>query len=206
MHPKRLIVAITGASGAIYGASILKALKAVDVQSHLVISRSGQITIAHELGLSPGEIAAMADVHYKAEDIGAAISSGSFKTEGMVIAPCSIRTASEIACGVTSSLVTRAADVVLKERRRLVLLLRETPLHLGHLRTLTQLTEMGAIVMPPVPAFYAKPKSIDDMIEHTTGRALDLFGIDAGMAKRWGEDIGLGKSFSAKCQPTQPTS
>lgn len=188
---KRLVVAITGASGAIYGKRVLELLRHAEVESHLVISRSGQITIAHELGINPNGITALADVIYKVDDIGAAISSGSFRTEGMIVAPCSIRTASEIACGVTSSLVTRAADVVLKERRRLVLLVRETPLHLGHLRTMTQLCEMGAMIMPPVPAFYAKPATLDDMVDHTVARAMDLFGIDTGFKKRWGEDIDL---------------
>lgn len=193
MAISRLIVGITGASGAVYGQRILQALKVAGVESHLVISRSAQITIAHELRISPSEISALADVSYRVEDIGAAISSGSFKTEGMIIAPCSIRTLSEIACGVTSNLVSRAADVVLKERRKLVLMVRETPLHLGHLRTMTQAAEIGAILMPPVPAFYALPESIDAMVDHTVGRALDLFGIDTNLVKRWGEDVGLGK-------------
>jgi 4-hydroxy-3-polyprenylbenzoate decarboxylase len=193
MAISRLIVGITGASGAVYGQRILQALKVAGVESHLVISRSAQITIAHELRISPSEISALADVSYRIEDIGAAISSGSFKTEGMIIAPCSIRTLSEIACGVTSNLVSRAADVVLKERRKLVLMVRETPLHLGHLRTMTQAAEIGAILMPPVPAFYALPETIDAMVDHTVGRALDLFGIDTNLVKRWGEDVGLGK-------------
>ena len=193
MAISRLIVGITGASGAVYGQRILQALKVAGVESHLVISRSAQITIAHELRISPSEISALADVSYRIEDIGAVISSGSFKTEGMIIAPCSIRTLSEIACGVTSNLVSRAADVVLKERRKLVLMVRETPLHLGHLRTMTQAAEIGAILMPPVPAFYALPETIDAMVDHTVGRALDLFGIDTNLVKRWGEDVGLGK-------------
>jgi 4-hydroxy-3-polyprenylbenzoate decarboxylase len=193
MQKRRMVVAITGASGAIYGKRTLEVLKRVGVESHLIISRSGQITIAHELQMSPGELSSLADVVYRVDDIGAAVSSGSFRTEGMIIAPCSIRTASEIACGVTSSLVSRAADVVLKERRKLVLLVRETPLHLGHLRTMTQLCEMGAIVMPPVPAFYAKPETLDDMVDHTIARAMDLFNIDTGFAKRWGEDLDLRK-------------
>lgn len=194
MAYSRLVVAITGASGAIYGQRILQALKVAGIESHLVISRSTQITIAHELGMSPAAISAMADVTYRIDDIGAAISSGSFRTDGMVIAPCSIRTLSEISSGVTSSLLSRAADVVLKERRKLVLLVRETPLHLGHLRTMTQVAEMGAILMPPVPAFYARPESIDDIVDHTVGRALDLFGIETGRIRRWGEDVGVGRS------------
>ncbi|RUM96629.1 UbiX family flavin prenyltransferase [Pseudaminobacter arsenicus] len=194
MAYSRLVVAITGASGAIYGQRILQALKVAGVESHLVISRSAQITIAHELGMSPAALSAMADVTYRIDDIGAAISSGSFRTDGMVVAPCSIRTLSEISSGVTSSLLSRAADVVLKERRKLVLLVRETPLHLGHLRTMTQVAEMGAILMPPVPAFYARPESIEDIVDHTVGRALDLFGIETGRIKRWGEDVAIGRS------------
>jgi 4-hydroxy-3-polyprenylbenzoate decarboxylase len=189
----RIIVGITGASGAIYGKRALEVLKAAGVETHLIVSRAAQITIAHELGVSPMDISRLADVTYKIDDIGAAISSGSFLTEGMIIAPCSIRTASEIASGVTSTLISRAADVVLKERRKLALLVRETPLHLGHLRTMTQLAEMGAIIVPPVPAFYARPKTLDDMVNHTVGRVLDLFGIDSSIAKRWGENVGLGK-------------
>lgn len=192
MTVQRLIVGITGASGAIYGASALKALRAAGIETHLIISRSGQITAAHELELKLSELTALADVVYKIDDIAAAISSGSFHTMGMLIAPCSIRTLSEISSGVTSSLLTRAADVVLKERRRLLLLVRETPYHLGHLRSMTQVTEMGAIVMPPVPAFYTRPATIEDIVDHTVGRALDLFGIDTGRLKRWGEDIDLG--------------
>lgn len=182
--PARIVVGISGASGAIYGTTALRMLRAAGVETHLVISRAAQTTIAHELSLRPAEVFALADVAYGIQDIGAAISSGSFQTQGMIVAPCSVRTASEIATGVTSTLLTRAADVVLKDRRRLVLLVRETPLHLGHLRTLAQLSEMGAIVMPPVPAFYTRPTSIDEIVAHSIGRALDLFGIDSGMA-RW---------------------
>jgi 4-hydroxy-3-polyprenylbenzoate decarboxylase len=194
MTVQRLIVGITGASGAVYGVSALKALRAAGIETHLVISRSGQITAAHELELKLSELTALADVVYKIDDIAAAISSGSFKTMGMLIAPCSIRTLSEISSGVTSSLLTRAADVVLKERRKLLLMVRETPYHLGHLRSMTQVTEMGAIVMPPVPAFYTRPATIDDIVDHSVGRALDLFGIDTGRLRRWGEDIGVGKA------------
>lgn len=182
--PARIVVGISGASGAIYGTTALRMLRAAGVETHLVVSRAAQTTIAHELSLRPAEVFALADVAYGIQDIGAAISSGSFQTQGMIVAPCSVRTASEIATGVTSTLLTRAADVVLKDRRRLVLLVRETPLHLGHLRTLAQLSEMGAIVMPPVPAFYTRPTSIDEIVAHSIGRALDLFGIDSGMA-RW---------------------
>jgi 4-hydroxy-3-polyprenylbenzoate decarboxylase len=183
--PKRIIVGISGASGAIYGVTALKLLRAAGVETHLVVSRAAQTTIAHELTMRPAEVFALADVAYGIQDIGAAISSGSFLTEGMIVAPCSIRTVSEIATGVTSTLLTRAADVILKDRRRLVLMVRETPLHLGHLRTLAQVTEMGAIVMPPVPAFYSKPQTIDDIVGHSVGRALDLLGIDTGTVVRW---------------------
>ncbi|MBN9043444.1 MAG: 3-octaprenyl-4-hydroxybenzoate carboxy-lyase [Rhizobiales bacterium 62-47] len=192
MTTQRLIVGITGASGAAYGVAALKALRRAGIETHLVISRSGQITAAHELDLKITEVTALADVVYKVDDIAAAISSGSFQTMGMLVAPCSIRTLSEIASGVTSSLLTRAADVVLKERRRLLLMVRETPYHLGHLRSMTQVTEMGAIVMPPVPAFYTRPATVDDIVDHSVGRALDLFGVDTGRLKRWGEDIGVG--------------
>lgn len=182
---KRIIVGISGASGAIYGITALKLLRAAGVETHLAVSRAAQTTIAHELTMRPAEVFALADVAYGIQDIGAAISSGSFLTEGMIVAPCSIRTVSEIATGVTSTLLTRAADVILKDRRRLVLMVRETPLHLGHLRTLAQVTEMGAIVMPPVPAFYSKPQTIDDIVGHSVGRALDLLGIDTGTVTRW---------------------
>jgi 4-hydroxy-3-polyprenylbenzoate decarboxylase len=194
MSKPRLIVGITGASGSIYGTTVLKALRAARIESHLIVSRSAQITIAHELGIKIAEVGAMADVVYKIDDIGAAISSGSFPTKGMIIAPCSVRTLAEIATGVTSSLLTRAADVILKERRRLVLMVRETPFHLGHLRAMTQVTEMGAIVMPPLPAFYAKPKTLDEMVEHSVGRALDLFEIENKLVRRWGENIDLGSA------------
>ncbi len=187
MTAQRLVVGITGASGAIYGVTALKALRAAGVESHLVLSRASEITIAHELDLAPAEVQALADVVYKVDDIAAAISSGSFPTMGMLVAPCSIRTLSEISSGVTASLLTRAADVVLKERRRLVLMVRETPYHLGHLRSMTQVTEMGAVVMPPVPAFYARPASVDDIVNHTVGRALDMFGVKSDLVRRWGD-------------------
>lgn len=184
-RPVRMIVGISGASGAAYGVRALELLSRAGVETHLVISRSASLTLAQETGLKPSDLAAMASAVHPVQDIGAVISSGSFLTAGMLIAPCSIRTLSEIVTGVTSSLLTRAADVVLKERRRLVLMVRETPLHLGHLRSMTAVTEMGAIVMPPVPALYARPDSIDDMVSHTVGRALDLFGIDTDAAPRW---------------------
>lgn len=183
---KRLIVAITGASGTIYGIRILEALKDLGIESHLVMSDSAKLTMAAETNYKPSEIEAMAAVVHSTKNVGASISSGSFKSLGMVIAPCSIRTLSEIASGVTSSLVSRAADVVLKERRRLVLLVRETPLHAGHLRSMSQVTECGAIVMPPVPAFYTKPESLDDVVNHTVGRCLDLFDLENTLVTRWG--------------------
>ena len=181
----RLIVGISGASGVVYGIRLLQILKDLPVETHLVMSRSAEITVAHETSWKISDINCLADYTYKQEDIGAAIASGSFRTTGMVIAPCSIRSASEIATGVTSTLLTRAADVVLKERRRLVLMIRETPLHLGHLRTLSTLCEIGAVIAPPVPAFYAKPSSLDDMIDHSLGRVMDMFDIETGTAHRW---------------------
>jgi 4-hydroxy-3-polyprenylbenzoate decarboxylase len=168
---------------------MLELLRGTAVETHLVISKSAEITIAYETDWKAANVKALADVVYPAADIGAAISSGSFKTMGMIVAPCSIRSMGEISSGVTSSLLSRAADVVLKERRRLVLMLRETPLHAGHIRSMQVVTEMGAIVAPPVPAFYARPKSIEEMVDQTIGRTLDLFDIDAGLTKRWGEDI-----------------
>lgn len=184
---QRLIVGISGASGIIYGVRVLEALKNTAVESHLVMSKSAEVTLAYEMTSKVADVHALADVVHPIHDIGAAISSGSFHTEGMIVAPCSIRTMSEIAVGTTGSLITRAADVVLKERRRLVLMVRETPLHTGHLRTMTQLSEMGAIIAPPVPAFYQKPETIDDIVNQSVGRALDLFGFDLGIVKRWGE-------------------
>lgn len=185
---KRLVVAITGASGTAFGVRILELLRDTDVEAHLVLSKAGERTIAEELGRTVKSVRDLADVVYPAADIGAAIASGSFRTIGMIIAPCSVRTMGEIRTGITSSLVSRAADVMLKERRRLVLMVRETPLHLGHLRTMTSLAEMGAIIMPPVPALYAKPDSIDEMVTYTAARALDLFDLDVGDIRRWGED------------------
>jgi 4-hydroxy-3-polyprenylbenzoate decarboxylase len=183
-----LIVGISGASGAIYGVRLLEALRMAKVPSHLVVSKSAALTLKEECDLSVTQVRDMADVNYSNGDIGAAVSSGSFKTLGMVIIPCSIRTVSDIAYGTTDTLLSRAADVVLKERRRLVLVVRETPLHLGHLRTLTAATESGAIIMPPVPAFYHRPKTIDDIVNQTVGRCLDLFDIDSGLVKRWNPD------------------
>ncbi len=183
----RLIVGISGASGIIYGVRLLEALKGTGIETHLVMSKSAEITLAYETNLKVAAVKALAHKVYANSDIAAAISSGSFKTRGMIIAPCSIRTVSEIATGVTSSLMSRAADVVLKERRRLVLMVRESPLHTGHLRTLTTASEIGAIIAPPLPGFYAKPETIDDLVDHTVGRVLDLFDIDVGLVRRWGE-------------------
>jgi 4-hydroxy-3-polyprenylbenzoate decarboxylase len=183
-----LIVGISGASGAIYGVRLLEALRKAKVPSHLVVSKSAALTLKEECDLSVNQVRDLADVNYSNGDIGAAVSSGSFKTLGMVIIPCSVRTVSDIAYGTTDTLLSRAADVVLKERRRLVLVVRETPLHLGHLRSLTAATENGAIIMPPVPAFYHRPKTIDDIVNQTVGRCLDLFNIDSGLVKRWNPD------------------
>ena len=188
-HP-RLIVGISGASGVIYGARLLELLRPLPVETHLVMSRTAEVTLALETDLKPAVVRSRADVVHAIGDLAAPISSGSFKTIGMVVAPCSIRSMAEIATGVTTTLLSRAADVVLKERRRLVLMVRETPLHTGHLRNLTALSEMGAVIAPPVPAFYAKPQTIAEMIDQTLGRVLDLFGLDSGVVKRWGEPSG----------------
>ncbi len=185
----RLVVGVSGASGAIYGIRLLDACRALGVQTHLVISRAAALTLAQETDLTPADLAAKADVAYRVGDVGAAVASGSFRTLGMVVAPCSVRTMSEIATGVTTSLLTRAADVTLKERRPLVLMVRETPLHLGHLRTMVQLAEMGATLAPPLPAFYTKPRNIAEMVDQSVGRVLDMFGLDWESVKRWGEDI-----------------
>lgn len=193
-HPNRLIVGISGASGVIYGVRLLEALRSVSVETHLIMTPSAEVTLAHETDLRASDVRALADVVHSVKDIGAATSSGSFAACGMIVAPCSVRSMSEIATGVTSNLLTRSADVTLKERRRLVLLVRETPLHTGHLRTLTALSEIGAIIMPPMPAFYARPDSVEEIVDHTVGRALDLFDIDAGLVKRWGTPDGDGAS------------
>jgi len=186
---KRLIVGISGASGIVYGVRVLEALRGTGIETHLVMSKSAEITLAYEMSRKVADVHALADIVHPIQDIGAAISSGSFRTEGMLIAPCSIRTLSQICTGTTDNLLSRAADVVLKERRKLVLMVRETPLHLGHLRSMAQVTEMGAICMPPVPAFYSRPETLDDIVSHTVGRALDLFDldIDFDLVTRWGE-------------------
>ena len=187
---RRLIVGISGASGTLYGIRLLEVLRELDFETHLVMTRSARLAMSYETSLKPADVEALATFHHRNEDVAASISSGSFRTLGMVVAPCSIRSLSEIATGVTSGLLTRAADVVLKERRRLVLMVRETPLHLGHLRSMTQATEIGAIVMPPVPALYNQPQTVEDLIDHSVGRVLDLFGIDNGLVRRWGEAAG----------------
>ncbi len=187
---ERLVVGLSGASGITYGIRALDACRAMGVESHLIVSRAAALTLAQETSLSLADLNAKADVVHKVADVGAAIASGSFKTLGMLIAPCSVRTMSEIATGVTASLLTRAADVTLKERRPLVLMVRETPLHLGHLRTLVRLAEMGAVIAPPLPAFYARPQSLDEMVDQSVGRALDAFGLSWDVVKRWGRDVG----------------
>jgi len=182
-----MVVGISGASGVVYGIRALQMLRQVDIETHLVMSRSAKVTLAHETNMKVADVLALADMSYAQTDVGAAISSGSFRTMGMIIAPCSMRSLGEIATCASSSLLTRAADVVLKERRRLVLMVRETPLHLGHLRAMATATEIGAIIYPPVPAFYSKPKTIDEMVDQTVGRALDAFDIDLGTVHRWRE-------------------
>lgn len=183
--PPRLIVGISGASGIVYGIEALRALKALGVETHLVVSQSARLTLSQESTLDYADLTALADHHYPNADIGACISSGSYRTMGMLVAPCSIKTLSEIASGVTSSLLSRAADVVLKERRKLVLMVRETPLHAGHLESMLKVTHMGAVVNPPVPAFYTDPASIDDIVRQSVGRALDLFDLESGLVRRW---------------------
>jgi 4-hydroxy-3-polyprenylbenzoate decarboxylase len=189
LEKPRLVVGISGASGVVYGLRALDACRELGVESHLVLSKSAALTLSQETQLSVAQVNEKADVVHRVGDIGAAIASGSYRTLGMIIVPCSVRSMSEIATGVTSSLLTRAADVTLKERRPLVLMVRETPLHLGHLRTLTKLAEMGAVIAPPLPAFYAKPRSIAEMVDQSVGRALDLFGLSWRPVKRWGEDL-----------------
>lgn len=195
----RVVVGISGATGALYGIRLIQHLRDLGCEAHVVISRAGRRTIAEETTVSLAEIRELATVMYPFQDVGAAIASGSFQTRGMVIAPCSIRSAAEIATGVTSSLLTRAADVTLKERRPLVLMIRESPLHIGHLRMLTNLAEMGAIIAPPLPAFYMHPKSFVEMIDHTLGRVLDLLDLPNSLAPRWPES-----GFSSEPGGRQP--
>lgn len=185
---ERLVVGISGASGVVYGVRLLQLLRNAGIETHLVMSRTAEVAFAYETELKIADVRALAHTSHSIDNMAAPISSGSFRTAGMIVAPCSMRSMSEIASGVTTTLLTRAADVTLKERRRLVLMVRETPLHTGHLRTMTALSEMGAIIAPPVPAFYAKPETIEDIVDHTVGRALDLFDVDVGSVRRWGED------------------
>ena len=189
----RIIVGISGASGAAYGVRLLQALRDLNCESHVVASKAGEMTLGYELKMKRRELAALSDHLYAIGDIAAPIASGSFRTAGMIVAPCSVHSMSQIATGVTENLLTRAADVCLKEKRPLILMVRETPLHVGHLRSLTQLAEMGAIIAPPLPAFYADPKSIQDLIDYSVGRVLDHLGFDWPI-KRWGEAGGLAKS------------
>lgn len=183
---RRLIVAITGASGAVYGVRLLQALRdRPEVQTHLLVSAAGWLNVEQELGRGRREIEALADVLHNVRDVGASIASGSFRSDGMVVAPCSMRTLAAIAHGMSDNLITRAADVVLKERRRLVLMVRETPLNLAHLRNMTAVTEMGGIVFPPVPAFYNRPQSVDELIDHTVGRVLDLLDVTQTLSPAW---------------------
>jgi 4-hydroxy-3-polyprenylbenzoate decarboxylase len=190
---EKVVVGISGASGVAYGIRLLEALSELGIESHLVMSRAAEMTIAYETALRPRQVATRADKAYAIGDIGAPIASGTFKTRGMIIAPCSVRTMSEIATGVTTTLLSRAGDVTIKERRPLVLMVRETPLHLGHLRTMAALAEMGAIILPPVPAFYAEPRTLSDVVDQAVARALDFLGYDWPVARRWGEDLTKGK-------------
>lgn len=186
----RLVVGLSGASGVAYGLRVLDACRDLGVESHLILTKAAALTLSQETDQSVADVVARADVSHRPGDVGAAIASGSYRTLGMIVAPCSVRSMSEIATGVTSSLLTRAADVTLKERRPLVLMVRETPLHLGHLRTMVRLAEMGAVIAPPLPAFYAKPVSLEEMVDQSVGRALDLFGLSWSPVRRWGEDVG----------------
>lgn len=187
-NPRRLVVAITGASGVVYGIRTLEELRRLGIETHLVMSKAAELTLAHEGSLTPAEVRARADVVHAPGNFAAPISSGSFPTMGMIVAPCSMRTLAEVATGVTTSLVSRAADVVLKERRRLALMVRETPLSLSHLRNMVSVTEMGGIICPPVPAFYQRPQSIDDLVDASVGRVLDLFDLPTTLAPRWADD------------------
>lgn len=182
---KKIIVGVTGATGVIYALKLLKVLREVSVETHLVVTKPAEMTIAYEFGSGRDMFYQTANVVYAINDFGATISSGSFKTDGMIVIPCTVRTLAEVATGVTTNLLTRAADVCLKERRRLVLAVRETPLHAGHLRNMLAVTEMGAIIAPPVPAFYSRPSKLDDVIDHTVGRLLDLFEIETNLYTPW---------------------
>lgn len=193
VNDQRMIVGISGASGIVYGIRALEALRELGIETHMVASKAAEMTLGYETDMRISELRELADHVYKMGDVGASIASGSFRTRGMLIAPCSVRTMSEIASGVTSSLLTRAADVVLKERRPLVLMLRETPFHIGHIRTMATLTEMGAVICPPLPAFYAKPKTIEELVDQSVGRTLDLFDLEWSPTRRWGEDLEGGR-------------
>ena len=184
-----MIIGISGASGVIHGVRLLEVLRTLSVETHLVMTKAAEMTLAFETDMKPAEVRALADVSYLISDLGAAVASGSFSTLGMIVSPCSIRSMSEIATGVTSNLLTRSADVILKEKGRLVLMVRETPLHSGHLRNMTALADLGAIIAPPLPAFYPRPDSVSELIDHSVGRILDLFGLEAGLVSRWGEDV-----------------
>lgn len=185
-RPRRLVIAITGATGAVYGLRLLQRLGATaGVETHLILSDAAVLTLHQELGMQRRQVEALAHVVHKLRDVGAAVASGSFQSDGMVIAPCSMRTLASVAHGLSDNLITRAADVMLKERRRLVLMVRETPFNLAHLRNMTAVTEMGGIIFPPLPSFYHHPASIAEMVDHTVGRVLDLFGIDHQLAPRW---------------------
>ncbi|UTA47256.1 UbiX family flavin prenyltransferase [Simiduia sp. 21SJ11W-1] len=187
-EPTRLIIGISGASGVIYGVRLLELLKPTAIETHLVMSKAAELTLSYETQYKAEQVKALADVVHSPKNIGASIASGSFKTAGMIVAPCSIKSMGEIATGITSSLLSRAADVVLKERRKLVLMVRETPLHTGHLRTMTSLSEMGAIIAPPVPAFYARPADLQAMVDHSLARVLDLYDIAVHGLVRWTGD------------------
>ncbi len=183
---RKIVVGVTGASGSAYAFAALRALRATQrYEVHLVATRQAQTTLALETSASPGELEALADVVYRDDDLAAAVSSGSFLTDGMLVIPCSMKSAAAIAYSLDANLLVRAADVCLKERRKLVLVVRETPLHLGHLRTLVRLAEIGAVILPPVPAMYAQPKTVDDIIAHTVGKAFDQFGIEHDLFRRW---------------------
>ena len=184
--PKRLIIAITGATGAVYGVRLLQAVRDMPaVESHLLISEAGVLNLHQEMDLKRKDVEALADVVHNVRDVGASIASGSFQSDGMVVAPCSMKTLAAVAHGLSDNLITRAADVVLKERRRLVLMVRETPFNLAHLRNMTAVTEMGGIIFPPLPGFYHRPQSIAEMVDHTVGRVLDMFDLPHAMTPRW---------------------
>ena len=183
---KRLVVAITGASGAMYGIRLLQWLReSAQIETHLMISDAGVLSLHYELDMKRKDVEALADVVHSVRDVGACVASGSFQSEGMIVAPCSMKTLGSVAHGLSDNLISRAADVMLKERRRLVLMVRETPFNLAHLRNMTAVTEMGGIIYPPLPALYQKPQSIEEMVDHTTGRVLDLFGIQQTLAPQW---------------------